>query len=130
MIKPVSKEKMAEALKIDLDLNYHKKNIVLQKGPKTVVLPINEIVCIESFDHTVMVHLTHEKYDLKCSLSVITQSLPENMFCRIHKSYIVNMKHIVSFVRSEIILSNGVHLPIGRKYYEAVQKSFVRYINL
>lgn len=130
LLKPVSKEKIAEALKIDLDLNYHKNNIVLQKGAKTVILPVDDIVYIESLDHKVIVHSTREEYVFKWSLSEISQSLPENMFCRVHNSYIINMKHIVEFLRSEIVLSDGSRLPIGRKYYETVQKSFVHYINL
>lgn len=130
LLKPVSKGKVAEALKIDLDLNYHKNNIVLQKGAKTVILPVDNIVYIESLDHKVIVHSTHEEHVFKWSLSEIMQSLPENLFCRVHNSYIVNMKHIVEFLRSEIVLSNGSRLPVGRKYYETVQKSFVRYINL
>ena len=130
LLKPVSKEKVAKALKIDLDLNYHKNNIVLQKGAKTVILPVDEIIYIESFDHKVIVHSTHEEHVFKWSLSEIAQSLPENIFCRMHNSYIVNMKHIVEFTRSDIVLSNGSRLPTGRKYYAVLQKSFVRYINL
>ena len=130
LLKPISKEKVAEALKIDLDLNYHKNNIVLQKGAKTVILPVDDIVYIESLDHKVIVHSTREEHIFKWSLSEIAQRLPENMFCRVHNSYIVNMKHIVEFTRSEIVLSNGFRLPIGRKYYVVLQKRFVRYINL
>ena len=130
LLKPVSKEKVAEALKVDLDLNYHKNNIVLQKGAKTVILPADDIVYIESFDHKVIVHSTCEEHVFKWSLSEIAKKLPENMFCRVHNSYIINMKHIVKFLRSEIVLSEGSCLPVGRKYYEAVQKSFVHYINL
>ena len=130
LLKPVSKERVASALKTDLDLNYHKNNIVLQKGIKTVILPVNEIMYIESFGHRVIVHSTHEEHVFKWSLSEITKDLPESLFCRIHNSYIVNMKHITELIRSEIVLSNGSRLPVGRKYYEAFQKSFVRYINL
>lgn len=130
LLKPVNKEKVAEALKIDLELNYHKNNIVLQKGSKTLIVPVGDIVYIESLDHKVIVHLTRKEHVFKWSLSEISKNLPENMFCRVHNSYIINMKHIVEFLRSEVVLPNGLRLPIGRKYYGTVQKSFVRYINL
>lgn len=130
LLKPVNKEAMAEALKIDLDLNYHKNNIVLHKGTKTVVLPINEIVYIESFGHKAIVHSTREEHTFTRSLSEIAKILPSDILCRVHNSYIVNMKHIAEFLRSEIVLSNGSRVPIGRKYYGMVQKSFVRFLNL
>jgi two-component system, LytTR family, response regulator len=42
--------------------------------------------------------------------------LPENMFLRIHKSYLVNVNYVKSFSRSGgqgIVLENGLLLPVS-----------------
>jgi two-component system, LytTR family, response regulator len=38
-------------------------------------------------------------------------------FCRIHHSYLINMKCVQSYIRGEggeVVLNNGVHLPVSR----------------
>ena len=42
--------------------------------------------------------------------------LPPEAFLRIHRSFIVSKSKIKSFNKQEVILNNGVTLPIGRQY--------------
>ena len=42
--------------------------------------------------------------------------LPPDFFMRIHRSYIVSKLKIKSFSKQEVILANGVTLPVGRQY--------------
>ena len=38
-------------------------------------------------------------------------------FCRIHNSYFINMKCVLSYIRGEggeVVLNNGIHLPVSR----------------
>lgn len=130
LLKPVRKEELDRALKTDIRLNYTQKIIVLRKGVKTTALTVKDVVYIESFNHTLVIHMAGGDLSFPQTLSEITQALPENTFCQIHKSYLVNMEHIMELTRSEAVLSNGVKLPVGRKYYNDAQLKFVRYINL
>ena len=42
----------------------------------------------------------------------ISESLPEN-FIQIHRSYIVNMKHVASAERTLVVLDDGTRLPVS-----------------
>jgi DNA-binding LytR/AlgR family response regulator len=59
-----------------------------------------------------------KKYlDLK-SLEV---QLPEKMFMRVHKSYIVNLQKIKIIERNEIIYEDGSVIPISKQYKDRFQ---------
>lgn len=53
------------------------------------------------------------------SLKSILEKLPADRFMRVHRSYIVSLKHIRS-VRKKSIFLGPLHIPIGDTYYEAV----------
>ena len=44
--------------------------------------------------------------------------LPETDFCRIHHSTLVNMKHVIKYIKGDggyIIISNKKHLNVSRR---------------
>ena len=44
------------------------------------------------------------------------------MFVRIHKSYLVNRRHIRSISAGVVVLSNGDVLPVSRKYADSLEE--------
>ena len=48
-------------------------------------------------------------------------------FLRIHKSYLVNMKHIRKINNYKVLLDTGAELPVPRIRYHAVKEAFVAY---
>jgi two-component system, LytTR family, response regulator len=51
------------------------------------------------------------------SLKDVEEVLQGCDFCRIHHSYLINMKCIQSYIRGEggeVVLNNGIHLPVSR----------------
>ena len=53
-------------------------------------------------------------------------SPPTGQFMRVHRSYIVNLRHIRSYVRGRVYLNNDAHIPIGENYKEAFQQYIER----
>lgn len=51
----------------------------------------------------------------RVSLSQVEQSLKDQLL-RIHKSYLVNPRHVIRFSSQKVYLSNGAELPVGRKF--------------
>mgnify|MGYP001179112759 CR=1 FL=1 len=130
LLKPIEKNALAKALNTDIKLNYNAKTVVLRKGIKTTAITLKDVLYIESLNHIVMIHLVNSEISFPQTLTETMQMLPDNVFCQIHKSYLVNMEHIVELSRSEAMLSNSARLPVGRKYYQEAQRKFIRYINL
>lgn len=89
---------------------------------------IADIVYIESEGEYVRMHL--------CDGSTITTlfrlknmeaALPSEQFMRVHRSYIVNLRAIRSYVRGRIFLSDTEYVPIGENYKEAFQNYIDRH---
>jgi DNA-binding LytR/AlgR family response regulator len=54
------------------------------------------------------------------SLGEILEKINNKNMVQIHKRYIVNRTHISSFSNTDIIMSNGKGLPLGRSYKKAL----------
>lgn len=68
--------------------------------------------------------VTYQMYE---KLDVIEQTLSDHGFLRIHKSYLVNMKHIRRLSNYTAYLDTGEELPVPRLRYQTVRELFVTY---
>jgi DNA-binding LytR/AlgR family response regulator len=76
-----------------------------------------KIIYIEAEGNYIKIHLENEKPLLITqTMKFIFSVLPTKLFTRIHKSFIVKNAAIVTYKKSEVILSNSTVLPVGRRY--------------
>ncbi|MFD2239889.1 LytTR family transcriptional regulator DNA-binding domain-containing protein [Flectobacillus roseus] len=54
----------------------------------------------------------------KSSIQQIENSLRYDKIIRIHRSYLINIEHLIEFSTQEVTLSNGCILPIGKHFQE------------
>jgi len=89
--------------------------IFLKEGKKTHKLKYSEILYIEGLNEYIKIHAIHCRIILKQSLISMEKTLPENMFLRIHKSYIISINNIKAFTNHSVEI-NDLELPIGKSY--------------
>lgn len=90
---------------------------------KVSLVRIAEIVYVESEGEYVRIHLADgTKITTLCRIKNMEASLPADRFMRVHRSYIVNLHRIRSYVRGRVYLSEKEFLPIGENYKEAFQQ--------
>ena len=80
LLKPLSKEKLADALRIDWELNHSARSIMLYQKDRAVTLPLEEICYIESSNHHVIVHSGEGERIFRMSLTGMEQLLPRSSF--------------------------------------------------
>jgi len=66
-------------------------------------------------------------YQIYDKLDAIEEKLSGCGFLRIHKSYLVNLKHIRKISNYTVMLGTGEELPVPRPRYQAVKEAFVEY---
>ena len=89
---------------------------------KMVKVLLDEITFIESFKDYIIIHrLNNEDIKVKQTLGSVEKMLPQKMFMRIHRSYIVSIKKVTAFTINDIEIGK-VQLPIGRSYSEAYKQ--------
>lgn len=85
---------------------------------KTVKIPYNDIIFIESLSDYVRVNTVDGHYTSKEKISNISSQLPD-LFLRIHRSFIINKEKIRSVTYNEVEVADVV-LNIGRSYKKEV----------
>lgn len=90
----------------------------------------DNILYVESRKHKVIFYYMESKmrtYEMYEKLDQIEIALDGYSFFRVHKSYLVNMKHLRSVNNYRAELDTGEELPIPRSKYQAVKEAFVAY---
>lgn len=89
--------------------------IFLRSDRKMHKISTDKILFIESLDEYVKVHLINKLLITRESISVLEKKLPPNSFVRIHRSFLVSIKAVVS-ISSEGVEVSGKILPFGRTF--------------
>ena len=128
LYKPVDPRELEEVLRTDLRLHRRAERLTLSLGGKTRVLPLSELLYVESQNHNVVACFPDRQEGFRISLSEIERMLPADRFCRCHHSFLVNMAHIRQINRRTLELDQGSQIPVGRNYYETAQAKFIRFL--
>lgn len=129
LLKPVTKEALEKAIRTDWTLRHAHRRVLFRNGGKTVALPLADIRYVEGQNHSAIVHLPGETLCLPMFLAQAERLLPADQFARCHNSFLVNLAQVKLVGRTELNLRDGTVLPVGRRFYEAFQTTFVQYIN-
>lgn len=111
-------EKAKRAIRLrQLEEQENSEQITIRVDGSTERLNTSEILYLESLKDYVKVVLTNNRFRLTLgSMNSFEEQLSNLSFQRVHRSYLVNTKKIVSQSASSIILADGKEIPIGRKY--------------
>jgi DNA-binding LytR/AlgR family response regulator len=98
--------------------------IFIKSDRKFIKIYFNDILFIEGLKDYVIIHTTEKKMITLITLKNIQNQLPENIFVRVSKSYIVNIKHVSSLDNNDVII--GKHeIAIGGVYRNELFRRFV-----
>jgi two-component system LytT family response regulator len=140
LLKPFSEERFNDALKKSYSLikdkfqqnstikniiDHHDERIefldrvVIKDGSKISIVPVETIKWIEAQDDYVMINAEQGRFLKKKTMKFFENHLDENMFIRIHRSYIINADFIQHLEQKgkesyQLILKNGRELPVSK----------------
>lgn len=127
LMKPVSEQKLFDVLdRACKRLKVREKSILLKVGGESICIPAGEIIYAESFAHTVEITTISGKIKASLPISQLEKELGSG-FVRCHRSYIVGLKYIRKITRNELLLDNGVSIPLSRRLYKEVNQAFIRF---
>ncbi len=90
--------------------------IFIRSEYQLIKINLNDIEYIESMEDYCKIHLINAKPVMTLmALKSILKKLPEAKFKRIHRSYIIPLTKIKSFVNRKAILQS-TELPVGTSY--------------
>ncbi len=146
LLKPFSKERFEKAVnkylsatdktKLQTTTNeliqstnkhYEEQNrVVVKFGGNIRILNAGEIFYIEAYDDYVKIFTKDDYFLKKKTMSYFEDTLSQNDFLRVHRSYIVQLQQITKIEPFEkgnhvALLKNGKTIPLSRKGYSALK---------
>lgn len=122
LIKPVSIDTLDKCIN-SIYKDFNKVNdkmvkpLTIKSGFNMYNLSFDEITFIEKYGHLLVVHTVLGKIESSESLESIESKLHKEKFFRCHKSYIVNVMHIlrIDYSNNMIYLKNGECCTVSRR---------------
>ena len=124
LLKPFTQSDLYTAIEIGLNNFEMQKtmnskvqtSIVIKDGYDLINISFSEIVFLSSADNYVKFYLKNGKSILsRSTISEMISRLPQNLFCQISRSSIINM-NFISKVEKNNVLVNDMPLPITSTY--------------
>lgn len=122
--KPIEAGQVIEDLRLAMKRHDNQESFfIFHTGKDTIRLRYGDILYFESFDRKVSVITADKTYTYYDKLQAIAENLPSR-FCRIHKSYLVNIRCIKEFRGNALLMTNNAELPIGQVYRQAFREHY------
>lgn len=90
-------------------------HIYVKKLNRYTRISINDIVWIKPCGNYTELYISGEKFRYRKAFSTIIEQLPQHLFIRIHKSHVVNVKHVKYISRKFVCIQEELY-PIGDAY--------------
>jgi two-component system, LytTR family, response regulator len=94
--------------------------IFIKSGPQTHQVKVSDILYLEKDGNYITAHLKDRNILIRENMGDVFDLVPTADFIRVHKSYIVAVKHI-SMIEVHQITINNEKIPIGSTYRESLR---------
>jgi two-component system LytT family response regulator len=147
LLKPVTRERFAQALARvrervsaqGLDNRHvrallqtlssqprHLARVALRASGKISFVDVDDIQYVQAAENYVQLHLKGSRHLLHVPIATLEASLDPAMFLRIHRSLIVNVKHVQELETGPhgeyiVVLKGGARLQSSRTYHEKIK---------
>jgi two-component system LytT family response regulator len=102
------------------------ERVAIKSAGQVSFVKISEIDWIEAADYYACLHVGSKSHLLRRSMAELEQDLDPSLFCRVHRSGIVNLKRVRGLKLSEdgeyeVLLDNGMSVRLSRRYRKLLE---------
>lgn len=95
--------------------------IFIKDGTTNYKISFNDLLYIQAYGNFAKIHTTQQNFVASMTMKQLEEDLPEAVFTRVHKSYIVNIQK-VSKIEGATVFMDKVMIPIGAVYKMGLDK--------
>ncbi len=95
--------------------------IFIKDGTTNYKINFNDLLYIQAYGNFAKIHTTQQNFVASMTMKQLEEDLPEAIFMRVHKSYIVNIQKI-SKIEGATVFMDKTLIPIGAVYKLALDK--------
>lgn len=86
-------------------------------------VPLDSIHYFEIVRRIIEVHYDDQIFEFYSTIGKLENMLMTKGFLRVHRSFLVSMKHIAGIKGAEITMDNGDTIPVGRTYMKSLKEA-------
>ena len=130
LVKPVDDRKLRCVLDriVSRTKERSREFILVSKERQKRKLFLDDIFYFEIRGRVIEVHGAEGIFTYYEQIGVLEKNLQGKGFCRCHKSYLVNLRHVDGYNRQEAILDCGERVTIAKRRYEQFCKEILTYM--
>jgi len=126
LLKPITFDRFLKAIQrllrhIEQPVAPESPTLYIKSGYRNLRVPAGTILYMESLKDYVKIHTTTGPIITKYKISEMEADLEKDQFLRIHRSFIVNLRHVSAYTSGHVEIGS-TQLPIGESYKEYVLK--------
>jgi two-component system LytT family response regulator len=119
-------ERAAEKISREHDAPKKAKRLAVKSGGQILFIGTEEIDWVEAADYYSCLHIGGKRHLIRRSMTELNGDLDANIFCRIHRSAIVNLNRVRALESGEdgeheVVLHDGSRLRLSRRYRKELQ---------
>jgi two-component system, LytTR family, response regulator len=92
-------------------------DIFVKVNNKMVKIALDEILYIEALDDYILIHTDKQKHIVYSTMKAIDEKLGSDNLLRIHRSFIINLKHIEAIEDNSVII-RGHYIPVSKSHQD------------
>ena len=104
------------------------ESIHIKSGRTIDRIAVKEIVYVEKEKNYIIFHTERGKYRERTTIDEKAVELLPKGFLRPHIGYLVNVKYIDELLPQSLQMTNGVQIPLSKKYRKEVKQSFYEWM--
>lgn len=90
------------------------KDIFVKSNGKLVRINVADIYYVEALKEYIRIYTPDDNWIVYQTMQHVEEKLPADLFFRIHRSFIVGLRHIKSIEGNCVLVKNGAQLPLSR----------------
>lgn len=128
LLKPFREEQIREVLQVCQKNAAQPEEILIRAGATIHKIPFHDICYVEAQRKSSVIVLGDRRIPAVRGITEMESELPDNLFFRCQKSFIVNLRQIASICRYEATLKNGTVVPVGRAKWTEMKERLIDYL--
>ncbi len=128
LTKPIQSEKLQEMLGYVMERMQEQRTLWLKTDMGEERVLIKEILYMEAQNQNILIRTAEREYLVRYNLGEYEKELSQDGFFRIHRGYLVSLRHIKSLGKHEVTLSENTVLPVSRTREKNLKEAIFQYI--
>lgn len=128
LTKPIQCEKLNELLGYVMERIREQHDLWIKTDMGEERILVKDILYLEAQNQNILICTADRTYTVRYNLGDYEKELEQDGFFRIHRGYLVSLRHIKNLGKHEVTLSENTVLPVSRTKEKSLKEALFQYI--